>query len=89
MDAIVENSDKCVHSTYPLTFEELGQVWKTLNGWELFNKEVMFVFFKGHCFILYSITLKNTSLYGKVLNISKIGDRAYVQIGTVSWLMLI
>jgi len=63
IDTIVRNSDRCIKSTYPKTFEELGQ---------------------GYGFILYTTTLSNPNVFGKVLSVPGIRDRGYVQIGPAS-----
>ena len=44
---------------------------------------------QGYGFILYSTTLSNPNVYGKVLSIPGIRDRGYVQIGSVSTLRII
>ena len=83
VDAILQLSNSCVKSAYPMTFEKLGQV----------NYRVAFCFFifiswlideKGLGFVLYYTDLKDTNVDGKILTIPGVRDRAYIQIGSLS-----
>ena len=78
-------SNKCVDSTYLLSFEKLGQVkLQILIAWIV----CLNIQKKGYGFILYKTTLDDANVDGKLLKIEGIRDRGYVQIGEVKILFV-